>query len=318
MDDSYFSDPALNRRSRWVRACVAYVSTVCVIGSITTAARADDESTINLGVNSYDSGRYSECVDRFREMLTPGSSMFLQEVANKPRARMYYVACLIAVGNTADADTQLRTLILDNPRFRPDAAIFPTRVLDRFTEMQGKLKPEIEALEKRRLEAEELERQQRDRDRKAAAERLERLRMLAMREEIVHRNSRWIATIPFGVGQFQNEQPVLGWVFLSTEVAAGVTSIVSGIIQQSIVARYEPGVTDYNCAQTNADRAALVNRISFATLVGLGVVGVAHAQLTFVPQTREVRYRPLPPELSWSIGPMGLPGGGGMALGGSF
>ena len=49
------------------------------------------------------------------------------------------------------------------------------------------------------------------------------LERLASEELHVRHNSRWIALIPGGVGQFQNDQDALGWTLLGGEAALALT-----------------------------------------------------------------------------------------------
>lgn len=264
---------------------------------------ADDQSTIELGVNSYDGQRWDECVERFHGMLRSDSPTALRDPGAKNRARTYYAACLMALHRDQDADDQMKVIILEDPRFRPNAAIFPSLVMDRFTMMRQQLEPEIKKREQELLMQEELLRIDADNKRKAAAMRLERLRDMASEEVLIHANSRWIGFIPFGVGQFQNRQNALGWTFLTIESLAASASIASFLVNQSIQSRYQQGVTDPQVASDASKKATLVNYISFGTLIGAGIFGVAHAQWTFVPEHREIKRRPLPAELALGVTP---------------
>ena len=61
---------------------------------------------------------------------------------------------------------------------------------------------------------------------------------LASQESVVVRHSRWIAALPFGVGQFQNGQEGLGYALLVSEALLAGASITSGVIYMELLADY--------------------------------------------------------------------------------
>jgi tetratricopeptide (TPR) repeat protein len=284
-----------------------------------TSARADDATEVERAKASYDAGRYADGVERFREILSPSSPNAIREPLAVERARAYLVACLIAVGRSDEADAEIEKVIRNNPVYSPDAVAFPSKVVDRFIEIKSRLKGEIEAAFRARTAAEQAAKVRADR---LQREYLESLQRQASQETVVVRHSRLIAMIPFGVGQFQNGQDSLGYVFLLAESALAVTSIVSNVVYSQLISNYadeNPATIDYTKFKSQVDTAYDVNVYS---TVGLGVValaGIVHAQATFVPETYEVRMRPLPPPPPQFMPKVGVgPTGFSLTLGGRF
>ena len=181
--------------------------------------------------------------------------------------------------------------------------------------VQLEVKTEIaqkEALEAARTqreragELEELIRQQ---------QRIQALEELAITETVEKRNSRWIAALPFGIGQFQNEDRKLGIMFAVTESAFLAASIATFIGHNSL--------RDENPAESELERARRVERalrignwVSVGALLSFYVAGVVEAEVRFKPVIRSTRKRELPEELKspQSSGPqfrlnLGLTGG---------
>jgi len=282
-------------------------------------ARADDATELERAKSSYDAGRYAEGVDRLREILNPASPNAVRDPAAIERARAYLAACLIALGRAEEADAEIEKIIRNNPVFSPDPVTFPGKVVDRFIEIKSRLKGEIEAAFRARAAAEaaakaKVEKQQR--------EYIESLQQLARTETTVVRNSRWIAMLPFGAGQFQNGQEVLGYTFLIAESALAIASITTNVIHQGLVGQYAtepPGTLDYEQFISKRDTAYNVNIYTTGALAVVALTGILHAQLTFVPEVRETRVRQLPtppPSLTPKVG-VG-PSGFSLGLGGNF
>jgi hypothetical protein len=173
---------------------------------------------------------------------------------------------------------------------------FPGKVVDRFIEIKSRLKHELETASRARAAAEQAAKATVERQRR---EYIESLQRLASQETVVVRHSRWIAMIPFGAGQFQNDQEGLGYALFVTEAALAVTSVASNIIDQSLVAGYvDPntvGTPDYNKFKSNHETATMVNHYATGALAVIALAGIIHAQATFVPEVQEIRVRPLPP-----------------------
>jgi hypothetical protein len=172
--------------------------------------------------------------------------------------------------------------------------VFPGAFLDRFADVRGKLRQELEAKAKALAEAERVAR-----EREAERERLEKLRIakleeLARQEYRVQESSRWIAMLPFGAGQFQNGQSAWGWAFLSTEGLLAGTSVVTYALVEYLKTQGSRADVDVVALQSRQDSIARLNRISFGAFAGVALLGVAHAQLTFVPERSTIRERAIP------------------------
>jgi hypothetical protein len=150
---------------------------------------------------------------------------------------------------------------------------------------------------------------------------------LASERSIVEKNSRWIATIPFGVGQFQNGSNTLGYTFLISETLLAGTTLASILV---IGYQYQLLEDPTNSGEDISRNARLAYRVQFATswaLLAVAAGGVVEAQLNFVGQTERTEPRPLPPELRKRGGNAGvtvrpwvraLAGGAGVGVTGSF
>jgi tetratricopeptide (TPR) repeat protein len=303
-------------RKSWIAILLAGVC-LAYSGAVFADALADYEKARN----DYDAGRYSQAGDRFRDMLDPDKGSALNDPVLLEQSRIYYASCMIALGNLAEADSQIRIALLANPAARPDPVVFPRAVVDRFVDVRTKIRGELNAKAEADAKKKHDEEEKLRRAREAEKARIKELEKLARQEVHVLHNSRWIASIPFGVGQFQNGQTAGGWLFLTTETSLAATSIITAAIKSSLESQAFGAGVDRAALNTQTHRLAVINWSAFGGLLLVAAGGIFHAQLTFIPEFREVRERPLPPapvtsKLTPSIGV--LPSGGFLGLQGTF
>lgn len=314
---------APGRRARGRRAAAPARlagSLALALALVAGRARADDEANLRSGVNSFEGGRYQECTERFEAMFAEGSPTQLREQGVKSRARMYYASCLTARGRSGSAEEQLTTLALEDPRFAPDSGTFPGPVIDKFYEIREKKKDVIRQRELEIIAREQSEAKARDEARKAEIERRRLLIEAASEYYVVRQNSRVIAALPFGAGQFQNGQTGLGWTLLGVEGALAAGSFVTYLIASNYERQVLGSPADINIEGTEDAhaRVAIANRVLFGLFAATAIGGVVHAQYTYVPELRERRRRTLPPNLLVVPQLSLAPGGGWLGLGGRF
>lgn len=157
-------------------------------------------------------------------------------------------------------------LIRLDPNYKLNPALVPPDTITLFEEVRTALKPALER------ERQEFLRRQREEE--------ERLRVAGSHQIVVEkrRNSRWVAMVPFGIGQFQNDQPVAGALFLGGEVLA--VSLSVGFFAAVEDLRLDSG----RFAREDVSRAESMQNaqlIAGGTALMLMAVGVIHALTTF-------------------------------------
>ena len=103
--------------------------------------------------------------------------------------------------------------------------------------------------------------------------------------------------IPFGAGQFQNDQPALGWTLLGTEAALAGVSIASASILASLQAQGTRPNVDVPALNSRIHIWKQLNNLTFAGFALAATAGIVHAQLSYDPSQRIVKQRPLPKDL---------------------
>ena len=283
------------------------------------------EASLARATAFYESGQYSQCATEFATALDdPG-----QASAIAPRAReqasVYRAACLIALGKRDEADDVFRGAIRENPQMAvPNAIVFPPAVIERFIVVRTTMMEEIRRAEEERTLR---ERQAALAARKKAEQeklRVQHLEKLASEESVVVQNQRWMAWVPFGVGQFQNRDYVLGGVFLATEVLLAGTAVTAASIELSLNSQAKGGagltvnVPQLNQSLKAANTVALAATGGFLLAAGLGIV---QANLAYVPEfpggvrPRKAPPRPVPAP---AIGVAPLQGGAALSVFGRF
>ncbi len=273
-------------------------------------------------MNLYESGEYARCAKDFAVLLDPKSTRALRDPHIIETARVYYAACLIGIGQGKQAEKPLRDAIHDNPQMKPpDSTIFPQPVINKFLSVRQSQLEYIHEQEQKRIKAAQAQAQQAQKAQKERRERIARLKQLASDETVVTKNSRWLAAIPFGVGQFQNRQPALGWTFLTTEtLLAGTTLAMVALQSQYAHQAFDPGKAA--ALKRNSKTAQTVLVASWWSFAGVAALGIVQAEIAYKPEFYDgTRKRKLPPDLEKvSRGPTiepsaGPVAGGGFALG---
>ncbi|MDB4990705.1 MAG: hypothetical protein JWN04_5883 [Myxococcaceae bacterium] len=258
-------------------------------------AGADDLSEFESARARYDRHDYPRSVDAFRKLVgtdPPRISNALLVL----ESRKYYAASLLFLGAQDDAQQQFRLLLQQEPEYAIDPLAFPTDVVALFDEVKLGMRHDLD----QRRES-ELSRQREAEQKDRAAEQLRqqnlaRLRALAEERELRRENSRWIATIPFGVGQLQNGHRTLGLALAVTEGLAAATSIVTFAEHQSI-ANDRPAASDVDSENRRQHAWFTANLVSFTTFAALALIGVVDAHVRFVPDRARIVPRPLPLDL---------------------
>lgn len=297
-------------------AAMATASTVSAQGAATPTS-ADFEK----GKNAYATKDFTEAEGRFKTLLDPQTGT-LKIPAQILDAEVYLGASKLGRALRVSLDTDKLTneerarlkddaaklfekVILENPDYEPDPFIFPTSVLDLYTDTKKRLK---DVLNQRAIEAAKAKalQEQRDRDLKDQQEAyIKLLEKQAGSESVVDHHSRWVALVPFGVGQFQNGKPALGAMFLGLETAFIIGTGVTFAMYRLDLSRGADAIADETLTRRDAllryqaytDRADIIRivNLTFAAAAGLTMaIGILEAQIGFVGDTTAQRARPLP------------------------
>ncbi|MET0284616.1 MAG: hypothetical protein ABW352_09110 [Polyangiales bacterium] len=279
----------LARRTR-----VLTLAVFCLL-ALSSAARADDLSEFEAARTRYDRHDYKRAVDAFKG-LVGGDPPRITNALLVLESRKYYAASLLFVGADEEARLQFRLLLQQEPDYALDPLAFPTDVVALFESVKGQMRKDLDRRREAELQEQRAAAQEAEAVRLKRRENLGRLRSLAEDQTIEVRNSRWVATVPFGVGQFQNGQRGLGVALAMAETFAAVTSVVTYFGHQGMVG-------DRSTASNSGDleqreriwRAA--NWASFGTFAVLAIAGVVDAHVRFVPARVIQSPRPLPDDL---------------------
>jgi hypothetical protein len=268
------------------------------------------EESLDIGVTAalerarsyYQAGAYDSCETSYDELFadleSPSEDLPVEALE---QARVHYAACLLALGKARQADEQLRAAMRENPLMAsPDPVVFPAQVRDLFFKVKADFLEEIRKAQEEQLRLAREE--ERAREQRALQERLrvEGLERLAAQEVVVHKNHRWIAALPFGVGQFQNGDSALGAVFLVTELALVGATIGAVSRQLSLHSQAGGGGNVIQASAFNdpirlSHNVELISGAGFLLMAGLGIL---EAQLNFEEELHlgaRPRREPLPP-----------------------
>lgn len=263
-----------------------------------TTAFADGRAEVEKARASYLARNWAEAEERARALVDPVSG--LKDRALLSQARMILGAALIAQGKKDAAVEVFEKLVIEDTTFDPDPLSYPSDVVNTFIDTRAQLSERLknQAVTLAKLEAERKAREEAEREKQRRW--LELVKAQAQEEKITVRNSRLIACLPFGVGQFQNEQPTLGWIFLATEAALVVGTAVTLPMHFYARGRREHYVDtqDLDLAtqwDQRADQIQVANLILAGGFLAAAGAGILQANIEFKPEREERKRRELPP-----------------------
>lgn len=268
---------------------------VVMMAAFALPVAADELSDFETARRNYERQSYEKAA-RGLESLVGGAVPRARNPVVRLEARKYLGATYLFLAKDEAAREQFRLLLEEDPDYDIDQLAFPEAVVQTFQEVRAQVKEEL--AKKRAFEE---ARKQRERAAELEAlisqqQRLQALEELAATETVEKVNSRWIAALPFGIGQFQNENRKLGIMFAVTESAFLAASIATFVGHNSL--------RDENPAPSELERAERVekalrigNWASVGALLSFYIAGVIEAEVRFKPVIRSTRKRDLPDEL---------------------
>jgi hypothetical protein len=262
-----------------------------LMAAFASPVAADELSDFESARRNYDKQNYAKAA-RGLESLVGGAVPRAMNPVVRLESRKYLGATYLFQGKKGAAREQFRSLLEEDPDYDLDPVAFPEAVVQTFQEIKKEVSAELArkaALEaarrqrERSNEVEELIRQQ---------QRIQMLEELAGTETVEKVNSRWIAALPFGIGQFQNEDRKLGIMFAVTESAFLVASIATFIGHNSL--RDENPTPDEIERATRVEKALRIgNWVSVGAFLSFAVAGIIEAEVRFKPVIRTTRERDL-------------------------
>jgi hypothetical protein len=262
-----------------------------------SSARADGRTELDKAYSAYVGHKYDDAESRLRALLDPVTGT-LKDPDVIADARMYLGAVLVAEGKRDDAGKIFEGLLISKPDYEPDPLRVSTEAVDTFLDARSRIRAHLASIKAEQARTERDARDKAEAERQRAAARLGMLEKLAGEEIVRRQNSRWVGLVPFGVGQFQNDENALGGLLLATEAALLVGSGISAGIALyeagkagAAYSRLDPTDQQYN---DYAQQASTTGNLLVAGFALVAIAGVIEAQIAFVPERVEVRKRPLP------------------------
>ena len=268
---------------------------VLATAGVAVPAAADELSDFESARRGYENREYRKAAKEL-ESLVGGIVPRARNPVVRLESRKYLGATYMFLDEKEKAREQFRLLLEEDEDYQMNPVAFPQAVVETFQEVQLEVQAERERLRQEQQVIEQRQREAEMREIIREQERIRALEELAATETVEQVNSRWIAAIPFGVGQFQNGHRKAGIGFAVTESALLVAAIAT-FIGHNQLRNKNPAEGEIDRAE-RAERALRIsNWVSVGLLVGVGIAGIVDAEVRFKPVIRKTRPRELPEDL---------------------
>jgi tetratricopeptide (TPR) repeat protein len=257
--------------------------------------RANDFEEFEAARAAYDSQDYARAAKLF-DALGGGDTPALTNRSLLFESKKYLGASYLFLGELQRAEDEFERLLRMDPEYILDPLGFPEEVQRLFARVKTRLDAERRVAEDERRRDEDRVRIAQTKRETEEHERWTRLTRLAETEHVREIRSRWIALVPFGLGQFQNGHVSLGAILAVSEGSLFAIAAVSWAVHENLRGQRpaESQRDEYNLTE-RATR--YTNQISFAMFLALAITGVLDAQVRFQDSREYERKRPLPPGL---------------------
>ncbi|HEY7957029.1 MAG TPA: hypothetical protein VII38_17105 [Polyangia bacterium] len=267
---------------------------------------------------SYKKQRYQDVEQAVRPLLYPTIELSTEESvveAHRLLALSYFFQ-----KKMPEARQEVVALLALRPGFELDPIVEPPVAVSFFQNIRREQEGRLQEI--RRRQQEEAERTRRETERKRAAEKARAERVFI--EKRVERHSRWLAMLPFGVGQLQNGQKGKAIFFAVSELATGALSLATWL---NVYFRYPVGkdpatgalIPQYPAGEATTAQGLVGTQLaSGAAFWALVAWGIIDAQVKYVPEVVKTRELERAPKASISIAPILSPGTYGLGISGAF
>jgi tetratricopeptide (TPR) repeat protein len=269
---------------------------------------ANDFAEFEAARAAYDAQDYALAAKRF-EALGGGDTPALTNRSLLLESKKYLGASYLFLGKLQLAEAEFERLLRLDPNYVLDPIAFPEDVQRLFTKVKTRLDAERRtAEEQQRRESERGIRLETKRQ-TAEQQRWARLVDVAETEHVTEVRSRWVALMPFGIGQVQNGHGSLGAILAVSEGSLLLIGFVSWLVHEDL--RGQNPIASQRDEFSVTERVArYTNQVSMGLFGALAITGIIDAQVRFEGDHERTRKRSLPSELTkppeLSIGGQGL------------
>lgn len=267
----------------------------CLLGA--SVARADGRAELEKARVSFLTRNWADAEERLRVLLDPQTGVKERPIVSQ--ARMYLGSILNAQGKKEETRELYEKLVLDDPGYEPDPLGFPADAINTFIDVRSGLLEQIRQAAQAAARAAADKRIRDEAEREAQRVWLEKVKAQAGERDITVRNSRLVASLPFGIGQFQNRQYLLGGIFAGIEASALIGMGITTLMYRYARDRENQELTGTNQLSpqwhNRAEDIRVVNLSLLGGFAGAAIVGIVQANLVYVPERAEKKPRPLPP-----------------------
>lgn len=270
--------------------------------------RANDFAEFEAARAAYDAQDYALAAKRF-EALGGGDTPALTNRSLLLESKKYLGASYLFVGKLPLAEAEFERLLRLDPQYVLDPIAFPEDVQRLFNKVKTRLDAERRtAEEQQRRESERGIRAETKRQ-TAEQQRWARLVEVAETEHVTEVRSRWVALMPFGIGQVQNGHGSLGAILAVSEGSLLLIGFVSWLVHEDL--RGQNPIASQRDEFSVTERVArYTNQVSMGLFGALAITGIIDAQVRFEGDHEGTRKRTLPSDLinppELSIGGEGL------------
>lgn len=275
---------------RWLLLVVL----VSLVSLPTATVEADALADFERAEQAYREQRYAVSVGILEGLLASIDPQ-TADPAIVVESRKYLGASYLFLGRDADAERQFRLLLGQDEAYRIDPAVFPSEVVGRFEAVRASLEAERAAERETALAAAEARVAAQEASLAQERARYAELYQLATTSPVMRANSRLVALLPFGIGQFQNRRRGLGRFFAIAEGATLGLYVAAYVWYNALDRVDDDTVVTNDLRWHTAHRAARwTNWVSGASFLTLTIAGAVEAEVNFVPLHRSSRPREVP------------------------
>jgi tetratricopeptide (TPR) repeat protein len=277
---------------------------IAVLVVLAGAAAATPAQELADAREQFRSGKFSDAAKALNYLLYPNPR--LSQDDDLVEAHVLLAVSAFEIGDRRTATREFEEALFLDPGVTLDKLLFSESAREFFDDV----KQDYEEREAAAAEA------------RALAERAAELQAALDAMVVIEKRPYYINFIPFGAGQFQNEQRGKGLFFAVSE---GITGGLSAGIWLYLVGEYGlPG----KVPPEEADRARRLQEVEVVAgglCLGLMAWGIVDSLLNYKPSVRQEpdesllpekfrKKKPAPPASSFRLEPTALPGGAGISL----